>query len=421
VLAGLSALAACDASPRVGRSAPSLPVTGSDVWSPPGELDEAVFPTGLRCTDPRSDRLTLAGIGPDAVLVGVRAAEGRWEPLPDVPIASTDGFLRAEVTGLQPDTDHAFVLVTKDGQRRSEVGRYRTAPEGERIVRVGASTCFGRTNPELPSLGVAAGDDLDAFLVGGDAIYTQATTLDGYRAAWRELLDRPHFRTLAAATPLVPIWDDHEVADDWVGGGPSVDVARQAFVEALGISPTWRSLRFGSTLDVLLLDVRSERSEGRIVSDEQLAWAIDALIGSPCRFKVVLTSVHITDHGTRLSFPDDDSDVRERWQGYPEQRDALLDAAEAAGGVVFVTGDLHYGGVQRVGRGDLWEIAAGPAGSEWWDLSAWLAQIGADADPYTFLAQGWSYARITADPASGLSATVVGDDGDTLFDQLLVP
>jgi hypothetical protein len=154
-----------------------------------------------------------------------------------------------------------------------------------------------------------------------------------------------------------------------------------------------------------------------MVSGAQLAWATDAIRSSDAVFKVVVTSVHLTDHGPSFG----DTDLDQRWQGFPEQRAALIAAAEAAGpGVVLLTGDMHYGGIQRVapagepGAG-LIEIAAGPSGSEPWPISDWFADNGGVPPQYLALVDTWSCARLTADPvARRLDIELVGDDGAVL-------
>ena len=458
LLAGLCSAIACEGSgaledppgtlpgaPPGGCCAPGTPPT--EPWALSGLLDEVAFPSGLRGGDPGPDGLVLSGrtLEPGVVLSGAAARGGRWVALPGRgPLVPVGGFVRIEVDGLEPDTEHAFALVSMDGLRRSALGTYRTAPapDTERVVCLGATSCLGNAEPTLPLLWAAAADDLDAFLILGDAIYTQATTLSGYRGAYTTLLARDSFRALATATPLVVMWDDHEVADNWiVGPGPPGQIpipsaqlraARIAFCEALpqrigadGVG-LWRSLRFGRTLELILLDARAERTETSIVSTAQLGWAIETLRASTCRFKLVVTGVHLTDHALRLSFPNNTDDTWDRWQGYPEQRSALLAACEEVPGVAIVSGDMHYGGIQRVGApgevgAGLWGVAAGPAGSRPWDLAGWLAEQGHPADAYDVLIDTYSYARFRADPGAGeLTVELVDAAGRVLAARTLL-
>ena len=111
----------------------------------------------------------------------------------------------------------------------------------------------------------------------------------------------------------------------------------------------------------------------------------------------------------------------DRWQGYPAQRDALVAAAEAVPGVLFVTGDMHYGAIQKLspagepGEG-LWEFAVGPSGSEVFLLST-LVNLANDevASQYPVVLEDWNWGRLTLDPGL-MTATLelVGDDGSVL-------
>lgn len=449
VLAGLCSAVACE-----GRGAPgaSSPGCGSgqrptEPWAPRGQLDEIAFPSGLRGGDPGPDGLVLSGrtTEDEVVLISACAGQAGWIARPDRgPLVPEGGFVRIVLDDLEPDTVHTFALASADGQRRSALGTYRTAPaqDDARVVRIGATSCLGNDAPTLPLLWSAAADRLDAFVLLGDAIYTQATELPGYRASYATLLARDSFRALAAATPLIPVWDDHEVADNWIVGPgrpgqvsipqAQLDAARIAFREALpqrvgadGVGH-WRSLRFGRTLELILLDARAERTAGSIVSGAQLDWAIAALQQSVCRFKLVVTGVHLTDHALRMSFPDNSDDIGDRWQGYPEQRQRLLGACASVPGVAILSGDMHYGGIQRVGAiGDvgagLWEVAAGPAGSRAWDLAAWLTEQGHPQDAYDMLTDRHNYARFRADPGVGeLSVELVDAAGQILAQRLLL-
>ncbi len=347
------------------------------------------------------------------------------------PYPAVDGFVRIEIGGLAPDRRYAIALLSDDQQRHSAPGDYRTPPAADEdaIVRIGISSCLGNAEPSLPLLWSAAEAQLDAFAIVGDAIYTQASQLSGYRSAYETLIAKDSFRALAASTPLVLMWDDHEVADNWIvgpGGSGQIsidpaqaEVARIAFREALpqqiDADPTrmWRSLRFGQNLELFLLDCRGERSLDQMISEAQLSWVAQAVGSSTARFKVVVSGVHLTDHGARLSPGGNNNGVVDRWQNYPEQRRRLLEALEPVPGVVLATGDMHYGGIQQVGAagdvGDgLWEIATGPIGSASFDIASWMARQG--LDQYEVLLGEQNFAVLTAD-AHTLSVALIDPTG----------
>ena len=113
-----------------------------------------------------------------------------------------------------------------------------------------------------------------------------------------------------------------------------------------------------------ILDCRQERtpSRGEYVSVAQMTWLKSALSSSPCHFKVILNSVPIAQLPDVWLMEDD------RWQGYPRQRDELLNfiVDTPIDNVWFLAGDFHIGAVWRVEssgpRQQIWEILCGPGG-----------------------------------------------------------
>lgn len=279
-----------------------------------------------------------------------------------------------EITGLAPATRYRYAFVTAGGER--EEGRFRTAPAAgtSPVIRLGATSCT-KQGYDLGILSRAAErDDLDAFLFLGDTIYADsARDLEAYRAEWFEGLTSPDQQRLRASTGIVATWDDHEVANNWGGDNlpkGRIDAARQAFFEHMpvrqsnGAGRLWRSLRFGDTCEVFALDCRSERSGDDYMSDAQLSWFEAALLASPARFKVIMSSVPIARYAVPFFSPFAD----DRWEGFPRSRDRVLQhiASNGIGGVLWVGGDFHLacaGRLELEGPGkDQYEVLVGPGG-----------------------------------------------------------
>lgn len=431
VFGSLGLWAGCRGAAPRQVSVPAPPATTPPVhtdlpeWEPGGPVDLVAFPC-----------VAAADVTHDAALVAARTLEPTptlelatfdgeaWRPT-SIPLAAEGVAVVAEVVDLPPDTVHRYVFRAPDG-RRSEIGRFRTAPPpgARRPVVLGATSCLGSADPTYACLRSAAEAGLDGFVLLGDAIYTpNARTLEDYRAVWDEQLATPSVRRLLASVGVAATWDDHEVADNWTTGeagdaqtevtADQLEAARRAFVESLPIREgdgLWRSLRWGDAVELFVLDCRGERAPGRIVSPAQLAWLESALPASSARFKLVASSVHVADH-SELFGPDT---IPDRWQGHPEQRERLIALADADPGVVFLTGDFHYGGVQRLGPGSAsFEICAGPAGSAVWDVPEWAAAEGVSIPPmYELLLRAHNWVRIAADPDEGtLVATFFDGSG----------
>ncbi|MCB9675226.1 MAG: alkaline phosphatase D family protein [Alphaproteobacteria bacterium] len=447
-LIGASAVAvACktgdDADTDPGVQAAPTRDPGPPPYEAPGTEDLAVFPWSIAVGDPIPDgvRLSIRSTAATVEAVLARFSEGQWAEAGRLVGRDTDGWTHVvDVSGLDADAPYA-VWAEVDGVR-SRVTHFRTAPErgSLRQVRLLGTSCLGNASPELFNLAFMAEWDADALLLLGDTIYADGNvTLEDYRDAWDQHLRHPRCRDMFAACAVVATWDDHEVENNWILGEPpnnlyeqvteaQVAAATEVWRDCVPMRPgpggsgVWRRMRYGATVELFVLDCRGERAIGRMMSDTQLAWLVDALQGSEAHFKVVLTSIHATDHFELIGVIQDD----DRWQGYPEERATLIAAAAAVPGTFFVTGDMHFGAVQRVdpeggpGAG-LFEVAVGPAGSTLFPVTD-LAQIGGGELPaqYETLVETWSFSVMDFDPGLGtITVKFVGDTGEVIAEHTL--
>ncbi len=285
------------------------------------------------------------------------------------------GFVSASIERLVPSGRYRFAFFEQDGERlalRSPIGRFRTAmpPDSTGVVTFGATACTKQGKPLAPLARAAERRDLDAFLLLGDSSYNDGSrTLDEYRAKWAESLSRPEYRALRQSTGVVASWDDHEVDNGWnpeTFDPVRLEAAKRAMREALPMRTgerMWRSIRYGRTVELFVLDTRSERrASGRAeyLSREQMDWLKRGLEESPAVFKLVMSSVPIGD------FPF--STFTDGWANYPDARVEILGhvAERNVRGVVWLSGDFHLASVGRVTRAhlgsDALEVLAGPGG-----------------------------------------------------------
>lgn len=109
----------------------------------------------------------------------------------------------------------------------------------------------------------------------------------------------------------------------------------------------WRSFRWGRTLELFVLDCRSERapSAHRYLSSDQREWLVDGLRRSTAMFKLILNSAPI---GRLPAAVDEVRTPRDRREAFSADRAAELAAGQRAGGVWWLSGDFHVGAVGRV-------------------------------------------------------------------------
>ncbi len=307
--------------------------------------------------------------------------------------------LKARVTGLRAHEQYFYRFSTRttDGP----VGRFRTAlpADSRQPVRFAFWSCQDFTHGFYNAHDVMADDDLDFVLCLGDYIYAeteesgatavradrigsvpgpgvkrQAQTLDDYRAKYRLYRSDPSLRRLHSRFPTVMVWDDHEVQDNYAGGERDGGLppqlrytlarkraAYKAFFESMPYSPPtgnriYRTLRFGRTVDLIVMDQRQYRANqpcndafapacpelfnGRaFLGEAQMDFVKNELRSSQAAWKVMANEVVMMP--VKLSattFAQFDS-----WHGYPAEREQLLQFVKANGikDVVFVTGDIH--------------------------------------------------------------------------------
>src|SRR5262245_25164936 len=209
--------------------------------------------------------------------------------------AAGDFTVKVDATGLAPDTTYSFRFKHDDvdGASFSEVGTFHTAPSPGASADLRFTYTGDADGTRLPGgapsfnafeVLEAARLEQGAFWVfDGDTIYADssfraspATTLPEYQAAHRENRGYPNLRNLLAATSVYATMDDHEVVNDY--DAATVDPARyaagrQAFLDYYPVretglphdpscagDPLYRRFRWGSQVEVFLLDERSCRS-----------------------------------------------------------------------------------------------------------------------------------------------------------------
>jgi alkaline phosphatase D len=356
---------------------------------------------------------------------------------------NSDHSVKTRIVGLSPHHDYFYRFSTRGSE--SPIGRFRTAPppDSRTPVRFAFWSCQDFTFGHFNAQALLADEDVDFVVNLGDYIYAEAyysandgrggirtdpigfsETLEQYRAKYKLYRSDPALRKMHARFPMVSIWDDHEVQDNYAGdagptGGLAPDLrysqarkaaAYRAFFESM---PTYgakgprstriyRGLRYGKTVDLVMLDQRQYRSD-QPCGDAQVGPACDdlnaprnflgrrqmnfvkkRLASSPASWKVIANQVMVMP----TIYPGGDYIGFDSWQGYPRERRELLQhlRRKKIEDVVFVTGDIHVfvAGDVRVDPDDRRPVATEFVGGS--VTSAGLGEGGGGilpgADPY---------------------------------------
>ncbi len=325
--------------------------------------------------------------------------------------------MKARVTRLKPHEEYYYRFSTRNGE--SKVGRIRTAlPKGSnQPVNFAFFSCQDYTHGYYNAHEVLAKGDYDFVVCLGDYIYSEtyhsvkgtktavrddrigrsgpnasivreALTLSDYRKKYSLYRSDPALRAVHAKFPMVMLWDDHEVQDNYAGaekdGGLDAKkrysakrkkAANQAFFESMPAfagnnqKRLYRSLRFGNVVDLVVMDQRAYRDnqpcgdavappcEGYdaprdFLGRRQMNYVKGKLAGSKAAWKVLANEVTIMPTkvlgGANYTY--------DTWTGYPREREELLAFLRDRGikDTIFLTGDIHtfIAGDVRTNGGD---------------------------------------------------------------------
>lgn len=303
--------------------------------------------------------------------------------------------VHVDVDQLAPDSWYFYRMRVGD-QWTSPVGRTRTLPAADsspQSFRVALASCQNYRNGYYNAHAFMAQEDVDLVFFVGDYIYETGvgdlssdvrlhegptpTDLPGYRNRYALYKTDPDLLSSHLAFPWVATWDDHEVANNYAGlhlnEDPEEEVlirrraAYQAYYEHLplrvslpddfGFLKIYRSFEVGDLASVSVLDTRQYRDDqacmdrpGPICSEsqdpsrtimgaEQKQWLKDRLRQSTQVWNVIAQQVIVAPikFNRTLLNPD-------QWDGYPVERQEMLDVFGERRNVVVLTGDIHAAG-----------------------------------------------------------------------------
>lgn len=320
------------------------------------------FVLGVASADAMADRVILwtyyEGFYPLKVCVWTDDRKGIWADA----IRGDGGYVQMEVQGLKPYTyyRYAFSEIDLDGQPigQSQVGYFKTAlAEGAlQSIKLGAVSCV-KYWFEPRVLEQAAKENLDFFIFNGDNSYNDGMhTVGDYRGRWAQTISMKGNRDLRRSTSMIATLDDHDIEDNFDAehiDRNKLKAGLQTYFEHMPMrrnqenpNQVWRKLSWGKTLDIFVLDCRTERrpSQNQYVSRAQMNWLKQSLAGSTAMFKIIMNSVPITEYPVWFPMSHD------RWQGFPQQRQEILSFIDELQiqNLLWLSGDFHFTSLGRV-------------------------------------------------------------------------
>lgn len=414
------------------------PIDAPPPTTPETTPESMSFPLGIAMGDATDSRAvawaSYSGTASLSLVVWKMSGTTYVRELPAITVKATDGVALADVLGLEAGAKYRYAFFEMEGETRkarSPIGSFRAAiaPGSKEKLTFGATSCIHQGRA-LATLGQAAKLELDAFLFLGDSTYNDgAVSLPEFRNKWAQNFQVEHYRALRRSTSLIATWDDHEVDNDWSGDDKSQRAAGiQVFYEMQPVQRNsadpnrlWRSIKWGDTVEVFVLDSRSERkpstrttADAEYISKAQQAWLESGLKGSTATFKLIMNSVPISNFPGVFDFASKD-----RWEGYAAQRTAVLKYIDdnKIGGVLWVSGDFHLASVGRVSPSGVGaaqiEALVGPG-----DNSANVLSYSLGKPQFDWASGTSNITTIELDPTTrAVKLTWVDKDGKALKEQ----
>ncbi|HEX5528202.1 MAG TPA: alkaline phosphatase D family protein [Methylomirabilota bacterium] len=307
---------------------------------------------------------------------------------------------------LEPATRYRYTITQGTA---GAAGEFVTAPAPTVAIPVrltwsgdlGSRGHCRKPGDDFPVFRALAQVPADFFLFVGDTVYAdhecgEPARIPGYDFVARRLPDfwakhlynrrDPAGQVYFRRTSVYAIWDDHEVRNNFSGPTePLTEIGRRAFIDYFPVQPPreepgrlYRKFRWGSLLEVFILDTRQYRSPDAdpdgpgktMLGAAQRRWLIDSVSASTAVWKVVVSSVPLSvptggrahdswSNANAQGVPD------EHGSGFAVERDLILRTLRQRGvrNLVFLAADVHFAQLIRHHPTTEWsfhEFIAGP-------------------------------------------------------------
>ncbi|KAJ2635268.1 hypothetical protein GGF44_003363 [Coemansia sp. RSA 1694] len=298
---------------------------------------------------------------------------GAFEP----PTNATDFTTTTALMNLRPSTKYIVELHCRQPTLYAQTVllgsvQFTTAPVPGHPARLRFATgsCIKPNFPYRPTTspdirGFASmldhSDDLDMVVFLGDFIYADlplyfGSSVEDYRRLYRQVYRTQSARRLVRKVPMVHVYDDHEIMNNWHGGdAPPMGSALTAYNEYNGLanppSPpnhayynftygdvafyAWDTRRYRTHWETE--GNRSSNNRATMLGKEQKAHFIRwlAAVNHTAAVKFVISSVPLTSGWANIDSSQD------TWRGYPTERAEILALTQHVPNLFFLSGDRH--------------------------------------------------------------------------------
>jgi len=266
----------------------------------------------------------------------------------------------------------AFIFLTSCGNKQAQKTKRTTD-----TISIAFGSCAKENKPQ-PMLEIAAKMNLDAFIFLGDNIYGDSRIMDTLKAKYQLLGAKPEFRNLKKSTPLYAIWDDHDYGENDAGRHyPFKAESKEIFMDFWGVPQNSDRRKHAGiygveylkkenlTVQLVLLDTRTFRDElkkrpetdtlnghkndyipyakaetdSTFLGAQQWQW-LEQTLKQTADIRIVASSNQFSHVYNGW----------ESWTNVPHEQARMIDLIKKtkAEGVIFISGDVHWGEISKM-------------------------------------------------------------------------
>lgn len=251
------------------------------------------------------------------------------------------------------------------------------------ITKIAFGSCGHQDNP-LPIYDVVVKHKPDLFVFLGDNIYGDTKNMDTLQAKYHKLYIKPTFQNLKKNTAIIATWDDHDFG--WNDAGRHYEYkneSKEIFLDFFneptnsirrkqeGVYTSYYYEKRGKILQIILLDVRTfrddllkdtanenkffykpdylpyQKADSTMLGTAQWKWLEKELL-KPADLRII-------GSGSQFGI---EYNGYEAWANFPFEQQKFLDLVQKtkANGVLFISGDVHYGEISKMETPNLYPI-----------------------------------------------------------------
>ncbi|CAI8586548.1 unnamed protein product [Vicia faba] len=182
-------------------------------------------------------------------------------------------------------------------------------------------------------------------------------------AKYQKAKSNPGYARVKESAEVIGTWDDHDYGLNDAGKEFHKKKTNQKLLldfldepqdsprrKQAGVYASYTYGPMGKDVKVVLLDTRYHRdpvgTDGTILGDSQWSWLERELKGPPTAITIIGSSIQVISNLSATLQP---LVAMESWGRFPKERDRLfkLIADSKRGGVLFISGDVHFGEITR--------------------------------------------------------------------------